>query len=140
MEYMLLILIIITCAMNRSDLQPNSASLATDDEVFTAQDPFSGRNKVGTNHQHHHQQRQPTSPTESDPVLLCLTHDHATPFGLSFDEPLWKSCIESLKPLGLSVLLNTCHPDTQAHYTTFCGHLTNEATFTQDLVPVSQRR
>ncbi|XP_066939121.1 transmembrane protein 94 isoform X22 [Macrobrachium rosenbergii] len=81
---------------------------------------------------------QPTK--ESESVLLSLTHDHQTAFGLQFDDPMWRRYLLSLKPLGLNILLNTCNPATQNHYTQFCAHITCEAMYNEDLVPVSQRR
>ena len=77
---------------------------------------------------------------ESECVLMSLTHDHLTAFGLQFDDVSWKRHIPSLKPLGLNILLNTCNPATQNHYTKFCSHITCEAMYNEDLVPVSQRR
>ncbi|XP_066939120.1 transmembrane protein 94 isoform X21 [Macrobrachium rosenbergii] len=78
--------------------------------------------------------------SESESVLLSLTHDHQTAFGLQFDDPMWRRYLLSLKPLGLNILLNTCNPATQNHYTQFCAHITCEAMYNEDLVPVSQRR
>ncbi|XP_068236058.1 endoplasmic reticulum magnesium-transporting P-type ATPase isoform X5 [Palaemon carinicauda] len=80
---------------------------------------------------------QPTK--ESESVLLSLTHDRQTAFGLQFDDPMWRRYLLSLKPLGLNILLNTCNPATQNHYTQFCAHITCEAMYNEDLVPVSQR-
>ncbi|KAK7076247.1 hypothetical protein SK128_018931 [Halocaridina rubra] len=77
---------------------------------------------------------------ESESVLMSLTHDHQTAFGLQFDDPMWRRYLLSLKPLGLNILLNTCNPATQNHYTQFCSHITCEAMYNEDLVPVSQRR
>ena len=130
----------------RSNLHSSTASFATDDDVFTQDPPFLGGG--GTSGcggdtlaaSYAPTQSLPPVVVESEPVVFSLTHDHASPFGLSFDEPTYKNFLGSLKPLGLSVLLNTCHPDTQAHYTNFCSHITNEASYTPDLVPVSQRR
>ncbi|KAK3883547.1 hypothetical protein Pcinc_012150 [Petrolisthes cinctipes] len=87
-------------------------------------------------------ERTPASnPTkESESVLMSLTHDHQTAFGLQFDDPMWRRYLLSLKPLGLNILLNTCNPGTQSHYTQFCSHITCEAMYNEDLVPVSQRR
>lgn len=45
--------------------------------------------------------------------VLDLTHDHSSPFRLQFDDPSWKQHLNSLKPLGLAILLNTCNMDTQ---------------------------
>ncbi|XP_045610382.1 transmembrane protein 94 isoform X1 [Procambarus clarkii] len=81
-----------------------------------------------------------SNPTkESESVLMSLTHDHQTAFGLQFDDPMWRRYLLSLKPLGLNILLNTCNPATQNHYTQFCAHITCEAMYNEDLVPVSQR-
>ncbi|KAK8379307.1 hypothetical protein O3P69_019293 [Scylla paramamosain] len=90
----------------------------------------------------HLQRSLPTNNTtkESESVLMSLTHDHQTAFGLQFDDPSWQRYLLSLKPLGLNILLNTCNPATQHHYTQFCAHITCEAMFNEDLVPVSQRR
>ncbi|XP_071522630.1 transmembrane protein 94 isoform X2 [Panulirus ornatus] len=82
-----------------------------------------------------------SNPTkESESMLMSLTHDHQTAFGLQFDDPMWRRYLLSLKPLGLNILLNTCNPATQNHYTQFCAHITCEAMYNEDLVPVSQRR
>ncbi|XP_046427153.1 transmembrane protein 94 isoform X1 [Neodiprion fabricii] len=72
--------------------------------------------------------------------VLDLTHDHALPFRLEFDDHAWKQHINSLKPLGLAILLNTCNMDTQEHYTQFCSHVTCEALYNENLVPVTNRR
>ncbi|KAG7159691.1 Transmembrane protein 94-like 7, partial [Homarus americanus] len=81
-----------------------------------------------------------SNPTkESESVLMSPTHDHQTAFGLQFDDPMWRRYLLSLKPLGLNILLNTCNPATQNHYTQFCAHITCEAMYNEDLVPVSQR-
>nr|XP_053634310.1 transmembrane protein 94-like [Cherax quadricarinatus] len=70
-------------------------------------------------------ERAPSSnPTkESESVLMSLTHDHQTAFGLQFDDPMWRRYLLSPKPLGLNILLNTCNPATQKHYTQcLCSH------------------
>lgn len=72
--------------------------------------------------------------------VLDLTHDHSCPFRLQFDDPSWKQFLPSLKPLGLAILLNTCNMATQDHYTQFCSHVTCEALYNEDLVPVTNRR
>ncbi|XP_065338638.1 transmembrane protein 94 isoform X2 [Cloeon dipterum] len=72
--------------------------------------------------------------------VLDLTHDHSSPFRLHFDDPGWRKHINSLKPLGLSILLNTCNMSTQEHYTQFCSHVTCEAMHSEHLVPVTNRR
>ncbi|XP_015590634.1 transmembrane protein 94 isoform X3 [Cephus cinctus] len=72
--------------------------------------------------------------------VLDLTHDHALPFKLQFDDHAWRLHLNSLKPLGLAILLNTCNMDTQEHYTQFCCHVTCEALYNENLVPVTNRR
>lgn len=45
--------------------------------------------------------------------VLDLTHNQSNPFKLHFDDMKWQKYLPSLKPLGLSILLNTCNLDTQ---------------------------
>lgn len=45
--------------------------------------------------------------------VLDLTHNQLDPFKLHFDDTNWQKHLPSLKPLGLSILLNTCNLDTQ---------------------------
>ncbi|KAG8227374.1 hypothetical protein J437_LFUL000382 [Ladona fulva] len=72
--------------------------------------------------------------------VLDLTHDHGSPFRLQFDDQTWRRHLSSLKPLGLAILLNTCNMATQEHYSHFCSHVTCEAMYNEDLVPVTNRR
>ncbi|XP_043281137.1 transmembrane protein 94 isoform X2 [Venturia canescens] len=72
--------------------------------------------------------------------VLDLTHDHALPFRLQFDDHSWRQHLNSLKPLGLAILLNTCNMETQEHYMQFCCHVTCEALYNENLVPVINRR
>ncbi|XP_065080597.1 transmembrane protein 94 isoform X2 [Ochlerotatus camptorhynchus] len=72
--------------------------------------------------------------------VLDLTHDQHSPFKLEFDDHDFKHHLNSLKPLGLAILVNTCCPHTQAHYAKFCGHVTAVAMLDKDLVPVTNRR
>ncbi|XP_012271899.1 transmembrane protein 94 isoform X2 [Orussus abietinus] len=72
--------------------------------------------------------------------VLDLTHDHALPFRLQFDDHAWRQHLNSLKPLGLGILLNTCNMETQEHYMQFCCHVTCEALHNENLVPVTNRR
>ncbi|XP_066585135.1 endoplasmic reticulum magnesium-transporting P-type ATPase isoform X2 [Prorops nasuta] len=72
--------------------------------------------------------------------VLDLTHDHALPFRLQFDDHSWRQHLNSLKPLGLAILLNTCNMETQEHYMQFCCHVTCEALYNENLVPVTNRR
>ncbi|XP_023719863.1 transmembrane protein 94 isoform X3 [Cryptotermes secundus] len=78
--------------------------------------------------------------TQTVAEVLDLTHDHMSPFRLQFDDHTWKQHLNSLKPLGLAILLNTCNKATQENYTQFCSHVTCEALYDEDLVPVTNRR
>ncbi|XP_073997846.1 transmembrane protein 94-like protein l(2)k05819 isoform X2 [Rhodnius prolixus] len=71
--------------------------------------------------------------------VLDLTHDLSCPFKLQFDDTRWQQHMGSLKPIGLGILLNTCNMDTQEHYVQFCSHVTCEALYNEDLVPVTNR-
>ncbi|XP_054282537.1 transmembrane protein 94 isoform X2 [Macrosteles quadrilineatus] len=86
----------------------------------------------------HHKQHNNEAQTVAE--VLDLTHDNACPFRLHFDDTSWNRHLKSLKPLGLAILLNTCNMDTQDHYTQFCSHVTCEALYNEDLVPVANRR
>ncbi|CAL4159798.1 unnamed protein product, partial [Meganyctiphanes norvegica] len=110
---------------SRSNMYGSAPSLWGDDDVFQE-----NRENITLPHIN----------KESESVLMSLTHDHQTPFGLQFDDPSWNKYLRSLKPLGLNILLNTCNPATQDHYTRFCSHITCQSMYNEDLVPVSQRR
>lgn len=51
--------------------------------------------------------------------VLDLTHDSADPFKLHFDDTKWYKHLNSLKPLGLAILLNTCNETTQVSFLFF---------------------
>lgn len=53
------------------------------------------------------------SPVSAVAEVLDLTHNHNDPFMLHFDDKDWQKYLPNLKPLGLAILLNTCHVDTQ---------------------------
>ncbi|CAH1129293.1 unnamed protein product [Ceutorhynchus assimilis] len=80
------------------------------------------------------------SPISATAEVLDLTHNHTDPFGLGFDDQNWQKFLPSLKPLGLAILLNTCHIDTQERYSNFCSHISCEAMYNENLVPVTNRR
>ncbi|KAL1497616.1 hypothetical protein ABEB36_008545 [Hypothenemus hampei] len=80
------------------------------------------------------------SPVSAVAEVLDLTHNLNDPFRLHFDDQDWQKHLSSLKPLGLAILLNTCHIDTQEHYSNFCSHISCEAMYNENLVPVSNRR
>ena len=57
------------------------------------------------------------------PEILTISQDHNNPFQVQFDDPNWRRHLPSLKPLGLSVLLNTCNTDTEETYRNFYNFL-----------------
>ena len=63
-----------------------------------------------------------------DGEILNITPDHQNPFKVDFDDPSWGQYTEHLKPLGLSILLNTCNISTEERYTNFFNHLVCEST------------
>ena len=62
------------------------------------------------------------------PEILTVTHDHNNPFRVEFDDPQWRVHLASLKPVGLSILLNTCNVDTEQRYSDFYNYLVAEST------------
>ncbi|XP_064477811.1 transmembrane protein 94-like isoform X2 [Ornithodoros turicata] len=72
--------------------------------------------------------------------VLDLTQSMQSAFGVQFDDPRWKDYIANLKPLGLSILLNTCNPATQEKYTHFCDHIACESLHNESAVPVVNKR
>ncbi|XP_049273451.1 transmembrane protein 94 [Rhipicephalus sanguineus] len=72
--------------------------------------------------------------------VLDLTHSMLSAFGVQFDDPQWKDYINNLKPLGLSILLNTCNPATQEKYARFCDHIACESLHNESAVPVVNKR
>ncbi|XP_076680619.1 transmembrane protein 94-like protein l(2)k05819 isoform X4 [Andrena cerasifolii] len=121
---------------NASTLSPSSSTGSLDRTSepqcqTQAEDPKQYLNK--TSYVHHDM-------SHSTAEVLDLTHDHALPFRLQFDDHSWRQHLNSLKPLGLAILLNTCNMDTQEHYMQFCCHVTCEALYNENLVPVTNRR
>lgn len=72
--------------------------------------------------------------------VLDLTQSMQSAFGVQFDDPCWKDYIANLKPLGLSILLNTCNPATQEKYAHFCDHIACESLHNESAVPVVNKR
>ncbi|GBM65057.1 Transmembrane protein 94, partial [Araneus ventricosus] len=72
--------------------------------------------------------------------VLDLTHNLHSPFGIQFDDPNWKFYTDNLKPLGLGILLNTCNPKAQEHYTKFSDHIACESLYNESAVPVVNKR
>lgn len=72
--------------------------------------------------------------------VLDLTHNVSNDFAVEFDDPKWKKHLNSLKPLGLSILLNTCNPAAQKDYSAFCDHISAESLTNDAAVPVVNKR
>ena len=66
-----------------------------------------------------------------DAEILSITPDRKNPFKVEFDDQSWEKYEEHLKPLGLSILLNTCNISTEERYTNFFNHLVCESTRVQ---------
>ncbi|XP_044733631.1 transmembrane protein 94 [Chrysoperla carnea] len=88
----------------------------------------------------HHNRYSDNMINESVAEVLDLTHNQNVPFKLEFDDHDWNQHLSSLKPIGLAILLNTCNMDTQESYSRFCSHITCEAMYNENLVPVANRR
>ena len=83
------------------------------------------------------------------PEILTISQDHNNPYQLQFDDPNWRRHLPSLKPLGLSVLLNTCNVETEEKYTDFYHFLVSKSNQTSrtdttespgpDLLPIPSR-
>ena len=71
-----------------------------------------------------------TKPPVMSTEILTITHDIHNPFRVDFDDPTWTKFSNHLKPLGLSILLNTCNISTEEKYTDFFNHLVCESTRT----------
>ncbi|CAH1794540.1 unnamed protein product, partial [Owenia fusiformis] len=76
----------------------------------------------------------------SYPEVLDLTQDPQNEFGLLFDDPLWRRHLNSLKPLGLNILLNACNMDTSQEYSQYADHITSVAYNSERSVAVVNRR
>ncbi|KAK6187158.1 hypothetical protein SNE40_005244 [Patella caerulea] len=66
-----------------------------------------------------------------DPKNVCVLH---------FDDPNWKTHVNSLKPLGLNILLNLCNVNTVDWYAKFSGHVACSALKKKETVAVINRR
>ncbi|ESN95204.1 hypothetical protein HELRODRAFT_86932, partial [Helobdella robusta] len=59
---------------------------------------------------------------------------------LFFDDHAWEMYMNSLKPLGLSILLNTCNLETIEQYTEFADHVSCMSHKHKEAIPVVNRR
>ncbi|XP_055714018.1 transmembrane protein 94 isoform X2 [Phlebotomus papatasi] len=112
----------------------------TAEKVFFLRDPKDKQSAHSSSTSFESQQNEQRPQKEKSVAeVLDLTHDQHSPFKLEFDCQEWRDHLDSLKPLGLAILVNTCCPLTQAYYAQFCGHVTAVALFDKDLVPVTNR-
>ncbi|KAL8593272.1 hypothetical protein ACOMHN_009926 [Nucella lapillus] len=72
--------------------------------------------------------------------VLDLTHDAKDAFRMYFDDPEWRRHMDSLKPMGLTILLNTCSIVTADWYTQFSDHVGCTALQKEETVAVVNRR
>ncbi|CAH0388754.1 unnamed protein product [Bemisia tabaci] len=59
--------------------------------------------------------------------ILDISHDKTNDFSLQFDDATWSRYMNSLKPIGLAILLNTCNPGTIENYAKFSSHVSCQA-------------
>lgn len=52
-----------------------------------------------------------------------MTHDYTNGYQLKFDDKNWKNYLSSLKPLGLSILINTCNEQVSNSYLKLCDFI-----------------
>ena len=71
-------------------------------------------------------QEQETIGYSLSPEILTISQDPHKPYQVQFDDPSWKQHLPSMKPLGLSVLLNTCNFETEEKYSDFFQFLRSE--------------
>ena len=80
------------------------------------------------------------------PEILTISQDPYKPYLVQFDDPSWKQHLPSMKPLGLSILLNTCNFETEKKYADFYQFLRSEVAqsknseFGQEVFPIIPSR
>lgn len=120
----------------------NAPGAAAPIAVLSSQTSMDSDTSQAPGHGGQHPHKSKTIPNDGGGAIaevLDLTHDQHSPFRLAFDDHAWSAHLQSLKPLGLAILVNTCCPLTQAHYAQFCNHVTAVAMLDKDLVPVTNR-
>ncbi|XP_038068108.1 transmembrane protein 94-like [Patiria miniata] len=109
---------------NLSDDKTSSDS-DSDSDVFTnsqeqvINDGHCGKKGVTIASQEKNLDNEDYFPEYHTEVLTLSLDSTQNPTSLQFDETSWERHINSLKPMGLNILLNTCNPDTVERY----GHL-----------------
>ena len=87
-------------------------------------------------------QEPPATEAALVPEILTISHDHNNPYQLQFDDPSWRRHLPSLKPLGVSVLLNTCNLETEEKYADFYHFLVTQSSCQgrrPELLPIPSR-
>ena len=87
-------------------------------------------------------QEAPATEAALVPEILTISHDHNNPYQLQFDDPSWRRHLPSLKPLGVSVLLNTCNLETEEKYADFYHFLVTQSSCQgrrPELLPIPSR-
>lgn len=72
--------------------------------------------------------------------VLDITQNGGRAFDIDFDDPSWLKTKDSLKPLGLGIMLNTCNDQVQEYYRAFTDHVSCVALHYDQTVPVINRR
>ncbi|XP_052785861.1 transmembrane protein 94-like isoform X1 [Mya arenaria] len=72
--------------------------------------------------------------------VLDVTSDPKNSFAVLFDDPSWKQHMNSLKPLGLTILANTCNLNTAQWYSQFTDHVACAGLENEETVAVINRR
>ncbi|XP_052262626.1 transmembrane protein 94-like isoform X3 [Dreissena polymorpha] len=72
--------------------------------------------------------------------VLDVTSDPKNSFTVRFDDPGWTQHLNSLKPLGLTILANTCNLQTADWYSQFADHVACAGLQNEETVAVVNRR
>ncbi|XP_033095289.1 transmembrane protein 94-like isoform X1 [Anneissia japonica] len=104
-------------------LQPDDAS--TTDSVFTASEDHSKTEQtdVDENEQGIQVVKKPIMQDANGEILGLSANLNSDSKEVQFDEPDWEKHINSLKPMGLNILLNTCNKQTVEHHSQFIDHV-----------------
>lgn len=79
------------------------------------------------NHQTEQTKRHKKLPDKNKIETYNLTHDNLNGYKLKFDDIDWEKNLNSLKPLGLSILLNTCNLNLSKCYDNLCDFIKLES-------------
>eukprot|EP00057_Strongylocentrotus_purpuratus_P026095 XP_011680569.1 PREDICTED: uncharacterized protein KIAA0195 isoform X1 [Strongylocentrotus purpuratus] len=114
----------------------DSDSLCSEDSVFGADETEKGkkRSKSKLNNEDHF--------PEHHAEVLTLSQDSSGLYGVEFDETNWDRHISSLKPMGLTILMNTCNANTVETHSSFMDHVASTVNTEESkhYMHVSQRR